>query len=153
MEKTLVVLKPDAIQRKFIGEILGRFEKRGLKFVAMRMVKVSPALAEEAYAVHKGKDFYEPLVKFVTSSPVLAMVLEGVDAIKIVRAMMGPTFGPDAPSGTIRGDMGMSRRYNLIHGSDSPESAEREIPLFFRDEDIIEYSLADEQWTFSAIDL
>lgn len=152
MERSLVVLKPDAVQRKLVGEIVGRMERRGLKLVAMRLMMVSGEMAKQMYSVHEGKDFYDPLVKFVTSSPVLAMVIEGVGVIEVVRSMMGPTFGPDAPGGTIRGDFGLSRRYNLIHGSDSPESASREIPIFFRDEDILNYSPVDEQWVYSSID-
>ncbi len=152
MERTLVVLKPDTVQRRLMGEIIGRFERRGLKIAAVRLLKVSQGQAEEMYSVHKGKDFYQPLVEFITSSPVLAMVIEGLDAIAVVRTMMGPTFGLGAPSGSIRGDFGVSKRYNLIHGSDSPESAGREIPIFFRDEDILQYSLAEEPWVYSAID-
>jgi len=152
MEKTLVVLKPDAVQRGLIGEILGRLERRGLKIVALRMTQVSDDLARRMYAVHKDKDFYKPLVRFITASPVVAMVIQGVGAIEIVRNMMGPTFGPDAPGGTIRGDLGLSRRYNLIHGSDSPASAQQEIPLFFQAENILDYSLPNEQWVYSKID-
>ncbi len=152
MEKTLVVLKPDAVQRGLIGEILGRLERRGLKIVALRMTQVSDDLARRMYAVHKDKDFYKPLVRFITASPVVAMVIQGVGAIEIVRNMMGPTFGPDAPGGTIRGDLGLSRRYNLIHGSDSPASAQQEIPLFFQADDIADYSLPNEQWVYSKID-
>ncbi|RKY25749.1 nucleoside-diphosphate kinase [Candidatus Heimdallarchaeota archaeon] len=152
MEKTLVVLKPDAVQRGLIGEILGRLERRGLKIVALRMTQVSDDLARRMYAVHEGKDFYKPLVRFITASPVVAMVVQGVGAIEIVRNMMGPTFGPDAPGGTIRGDLGLSRRYNLIHGSDSLASARQEIPLFFQAEDILDYSLPNEQWVYSEID-
>ena len=152
MEKTLVVLKPDAVQRGLIGEILGRLERRGLKIVALRMTQVSDDLARRMYAVHKDKDFYKPLVQFITASPVVAMVVQGVGAIEIVRNMMGPTFGPDAPGGTIRGDLGLSRRYNLIHGSDSLASAQQEIPLFFQAEDIADYSLPNEQWVYSKID-
>ena len=152
MERTLVVLKPDALQRKLVGEIIGRLERRGLKLTAMRLLMVSDEMAKQMYSVHEGKDFYEPLVKFITSSPIMAMVIEGVGVIEVVRSMIGPTFGPDAPAGTIRGDLGLSRRYNLIHGSDSPESASREIPIFFRDEDILDYSPVDEQWVYSSID-
>ncbi len=152
MEKTLVVLKPDAVQRGLIGEILSRLERRGLKIVALRMTQVSDDLARRMYAVHKDKDFYKPLVRFITASPVVAMVVQGVGAIEIVRGMMGPTFGPDAPGGTIRGDLGLSRRYNLIHGSDSPASAQQEIPLFFQAENILDYSLPNEQWVYSKID-
>jgi nucleoside-diphosphate kinase len=152
MERTLVVLKPDAVGRGLVGEIITRLEKRGLKISAMRMLRVSDDLARRMYRVHQGKDFYEPLVRFITASPVVAMVIEGFGAIEVVRGMMGPTFGPDAPGGTIRGDFGLSKRYNLIHGSDSPASARLEIPLFFRDDDILDYSLPAQQWVYSEID-
>ncbi|MCD4824177.1 MAG: nucleoside-diphosphate kinase [Phycisphaerae bacterium] len=152
MQRTLVVLKPDAVQRQLVGRIIQRFETKGLKLVGLRMVQVTPAQAGEMYLPHKDKDFYQPLVKFITASPVVVMVLEGVGAIGVARDMMGPTFGPDAPPGTIRGDFGMSRRYNLIHGSDSPEAAAREISLFFEEKDLLEYDLVIEQWEYSEID-
>jgi nucleoside-diphosphate kinase len=104
------------------------------------------------YSDHEDKDFYRPLVEFITASPVVAMVIRGVKAITIVRGMMGPTFGQDAPAGTIRGDWGLSRRYNLVHGSDSREAAKCEIPLFFGDEDVLDYDLIGEAWTYSEID-
>ena len=149
MERTLVVLKPDAVQRQLVGTIVSRLEAKGLKLVGMKMLSVSSELAERMYEVHQGKDFYEPLMKFITASPVVAVVLEGVNAIAVTRSLMGPTFGPDAPGGTIRGDLGMSRRYNLVHGSDSPESAEREIPLFFSDDELVCYELRDEAWIYA----
>jgi nucleoside-diphosphate kinase len=149
MEHTLVVLKPDAVQRGLIGTIIGRFEAKGFKIVAMKMVQVTRAQAEKMYAEHKGKDFYEPLVEFITACPVVAAVLEGKDAISMVRRMMGPTFGPDAPAGTIRGDFGCSRRYNLVHGSDSPESARREIDVFFKDEELAQYELGMSSWIYA----
>ena len=152
MERTLVVLKPDAICRRLIGEILSRLERKGVKITALKMMQVDTPQAKQMYSVHKGKDFYEPLLKFITTSPVIAMVVEGVDVISIVRTMMGPTFCPDAPGGTIRGDLGMSRRYNLIHGSDSPESAQREIPIFFDEKEILDYDLIDDTWVYSSID-
>ncbi len=149
MEQTLIVLKPDAVQRQLVGRIIARFEARGLKIAAMKMLAVDEPLARRMYAVHQGKDFYEALVEFITSSPVVAMVLQGAGAIGICRAMMGPTFGPDAPGGTIRGDFGASRRYNLVHGSDSPEAAAREIPLFFGPGEIVAYPLAAEPWIYA----
>ena len=152
MENTLVVLKGDAVQRQLVGEIIRRFERRGLKIVALRMLRITQDLGRRMYSTHEGKDFYEPLLKFITASPVVAMVIRGAGAIAIVRGMIGPTFSPDAPGGTIRGDFGLSRRYNLVHGSDSPESAEREISLFFGDEDILDYDLISETWTYSEID-
>ena len=152
MEKMLVVLKPDAVQRRLVGEIIGRLERKGVKLIALKMLQVDPARGKQMYSVHEGKDFYEPLLKFITTSPVVAMVVEGVDVIPIVRGMMGPTFGPDAPGGTIRGDLGMSRRYNLVHGSDSPEAAKREIPIFFDENEILDYALIDDTWVYSSID-
>ena len=131
MECTLVILKPDAVQRGLVGAIVSRFEAKGLKIAAMKMMRISRELAERNYAMHRGKDFYEPLLAFMTAGPVVAMVLEGNDAVRVARTMMGSTFGPDAQPGTIRGDYGLSKRYNLIHGSDSPASAEQEIAVFF----------------------
>jgi nucleoside-diphosphate kinase len=149
MERTLVVLKPDAVQRQLVGRIVSRLEAKGLKLVGLKMLSVSTELAERMYEGHKGKDFYAPLMEFITASPVVAMVLEGVNTIAVTRSLMGPTFGPDAPGGTIRGDFGMSMRYNLVHGSDSPESAAREIPLFFADDELVTYELRDEAWIYA----
>jgi len=149
MERTLVFIKPDAIQRGLIGRILARFERKGLKIVGMKMLQVSAAQAKEIYGEHEGKDFYEPLVEFVTGGPLVAAVLEGLDAVAIVRKLIGPTFGPDAPAGTIRGDFGASRRYNLIHGSDSPESAQREIGIFFRPDELVDYELGISDWIYA----
>ena len=149
MERTLVILKPDAVQRGLIGTILARFEAKGLKVAAMKLTRISRELAERNYAVHRGKDFYEPLLAFMTAGPVAAMVLEGNDAVRVARAMMGATFGPDAQPGTIRGDFGMSKRYNLIHGSDSVETAAQEIGLFFRPDEILDYERAGDAWTYA----
>ena len=131
MERTLILLKPDAVQRGLTGQILGRFEQKGLKIVAMKLMKITPELAARHYEAHKERKFYPGLVKFMTSSPVVALALEGIDAVKICRTLMGATFGADAAPGTIRGDFGVSRSYNLVHGSDSPEAAARELALFF----------------------
>ena len=149
MERTLIVLKPDAVQRQLAGRIIERFERKGLKIVALKMLRVGPELARRMYSVHEGRDFYAPLVEFITASPVVALVLEGVGAISVCRSLMGPTFGPDAPAGTIRGDFGMSRRYNLVHASDSPASADHEIPLFFDESDIQDYPLDAEHWIYA----
>lgn len=149
MQRTLIVLKPDAVQRRLIGPIIARFEQKGLKVVAMKMLHVGDDLARRMYAVHVGKDFYEGLLAFITAGPVVAMVIEGKDAIDVCRQMMGPTFGPGAPAGTIRGDFGMSMRYNLIHGSDSPDSAAAEIALFFRDDEILDYELTATRWVYA----
>jgi len=152
MERTLIVLKPDAVQRQFIGQIIGRFERKGLKIVGMKLLSVSRDLGRRMYSVHEGKSFYAALVEFITASPIVAMVLEGAGAIGICRTMMGPTYGPDAPGGTIRGDFGMSRRYNLIHGSDSPEAAAREIPLFFAPGELVAYELDADGWIYARSD-
>jgi nucleoside-diphosphate kinase len=149
MEQTLVILKGDAVQRRLVGRLVARFEDKGLRIAAMKLLEVTPAMAKRLYSVHKGKDFYAPLVEFITASPVVAMVLQGVGAIDVCRKLMGTTFGPDAAPGTLRGDFGMSRRYNLVHGSDSPESAAREIPILFRKDEILRYELADETWVYA----
>lgn len=146
VERTLILLKPDAVQRGLIGEIIGRIERRGLKIVGMKMMRVTPELAERHYGEHKGKPFYEPLVRFITSAPIVAMVVEGPQAISVMRAMMGKTDAKQADPGTIRGDYGLSNRHNLMHGSDSPESAEREIALFFSSEELFAYARSSEAW-------
>jgi nucleoside-diphosphate kinase len=133
-EKTLVLLKPDAMQRQLAGEILRRFEDRGLEIRAARLVAVDRDLADEHYAEHREKPFFGELVEFITSSPTLALVLEGEGAIAVVRTTMGATDPANAAPGTIRGDLALSMPDNLVHGSDSPESAEREIALWFGDE-------------------
>lgn len=135
-ERTLVLIKPDAVQRRLIGEIITRFERRGLRIVAMKMLWMDREMAERHYAAHRGKSFFEPLIEFITSGPLVAMVLEGKRAISVVRQTMGATDPGEADPGTIRGDFAMEIRYNLVHGSDSPETAEREIALFFREDEI-----------------
>ncbi|EDY35959.1 Nucleoside diphosphate kinase superfamily [Aciduliprofundum boonei T469] len=129
-----------------MGEIISRFEKKGLKIVAMKMLWMSRERAEKHYEVHKDKPFYESLIDYITSGPIVAMVLEGDRAIEVVRKMMGKTNGIEAEPGTIRGDFAMSIQNNLVHGSDSEESAKREIPIFFDDSEILEYRLVDEVW-------
>ncbi len=131
METTLVLLKPDALHRGLAGAILARFEAKGLQMVGLKLMRITPELAAQHYAEHVGKPFYEGLVRFMTASPVIAAALRGPDAVAVVRRMMGATFGPEAEPGTLRGDFGISRSFNLVHGSDSPESAERELKLFF----------------------
>ena len=148
MERTLVIFKPDAVHRRLVGRILTRFEDKGLKIVALKMCRLTKELAERQYAPHKGKHFHEPLVRFMTAGPVVLTVLEGKDAVAVVRSLMGPTFGPDAPPGTIRGDFGMSKRFNLVHGSDSAAAAEAEIDLFFRPEELVEYKPHDLGWVY-----
>jgi len=137
LEKTLVILKPDCVARRLAGKIIQRFEEKGLQIAAMKLMKIRPAVARKMYAVHKGKEFYRPLVRFMTSGPVIPMVVKGKDAVAVVRKMLGPTFGPDAPAGTIRGDFGMSKRYNLVHGSDSAKTAKKEIALFFKPSELV----------------
>lgn len=148
MERTLIILKPDAVQRGFCGEILTRFEKKGLQIVGAKFMKISRQLAETHYEPHKGKPFYAGLVQFMTSSPVVVLALAGKDAIAISRKMMGATFGSKAEPGTIRGDFGVSNSFNLIHGSDSPESAQRELGLFFRPDELIDWTPGNQAWVY-----
>ena len=131
VERTLVILKPDAVRRGLVGEILSRFEAKGLSIVAMEHRTIDGALADEHYAEHVERDFYPPLRAFVTSGPMVSLVLEGDEAVDVVRALNGATDGRKAAPGTIRGDLSLSNRENLVHGSDSPESAKREIALWF----------------------
>ena len=148
MERTLIILKPDAVQRGLCGQIIERFEKKGLQIVGMKFMKIAPSQAETHYGPHKGKPFYDGLVKFMTSSPVVVLALEGKDAIAISRKMMGATFGSKAEPGTIRGDFGVSNSFNLIHGSDSAESAQRELSLFFKPEELLEWKPAVQSWVY-----
>ena len=146
MERTFVMIKPDGVQRRHVGDILARFERKGLKLAALKLIRMSQEKAENLYSIHKGRPFYETLVRFVTSSPAVVMVLEGNSAIPVARKLLGATFGTEAEAGTIRGDFGISKGFNLIHGSDSAESAKREIPIFFGDGEIQSYDFADAVW-------
>lgn len=148
METTLIILKPDAVQRGIMGAILSRFEDKGLQVVGCKMMQISGKLAETHYESHKGKPFYPGLVRFMTSSPVLVLALRGNGAIAIARNMMGATFGSKANPGTIRGDFGVSNSFNLIHGSDSPEAAERELKLFFAAGEVLSWARASESWIY-----
>jgi nucleoside-diphosphate kinase len=148
-ERTLIIIKPDAVQRHLAGRIIARFESKGLKLVAAKFVQIPEGLARRHYAAHQDKPFFEPAVTFMSSSPSLLMVWEADGAVDMARKMIGSTFGYEAQPGTIRGDFGCSQRYNLIHGSDSPESAEKEIELFFRPEELVDYNLADAPWLYS----
>jgi nucleoside-diphosphate kinase len=139
MEKTLVLLKPNTLRRRLMGEIIKRIENKNLQIVAVKMLWVDEELAADMYKEHLGKDFYENLIQFVTSSPSLAMVIKGVDAIKVMRKLMGATNPFEAEPGTIRGDFGLDLTKNMVHGSDSLQSAKREIALFFNEEEILEY--------------
>jgi len=151
-ERTLVIIKPDCIQRHLAGEIIRRFENKGFKLVAAKFIQISIELARQLYAVHQGKPFFEGLVKYISSASVFLMVWEAEGVIAMTRKMMGATFGYDAEPGTIRGDFGCSKGYNLVHGSDSAESAEREIKLFFRPDEIIDYELTDANWLYGSND-
>ncbi len=151
-ERTLIIIKPDGIQRHLAGEVISRFKKKGLKLVAAKFMQVSEEVALQLYAIHKGKPFFEPLVKYLSSAPVLVMVWEADGVIDMARKMMGTTFGYEAEPGTIRGDFGCSKTYNLVHGSDSLRSAEQEIKLFFKPEEIIDYKLADANWIYGKND-
>jgi len=150
MERTLIIIKPDGMQRHLIGLILTRFEQKGLQLVAARLMHISESLARRHYAVHEGKPFFEGVVRYLSSSPSLVMVWQGPGAIQIARKLMGPTFGCDAEPGNIRGDFGCSRGYNLIHGSDSPESAKYEIELYFKPEEIVKYDFSDAAWLYGS---
>ncbi len=146
MQRTLIIFKPDCVQRRLVGAILQRFETKGLRIAAMKLIHVDRALAEKHYAEHEGKPFFEGLIGFITSSPVIVGVLEGNEAIAVVRAMLGATNGAVAAPGTIRGDFSISKQNNLLHGSDSPESAQREMALWFRPEEIVDYAIDGETW-------
>jgi len=146
VERTFVMIKPDGVQRGLVGGIINRFEKKGIKIVAMKLVSVSKDLAEKHYGIHKEKPFFEPTVKYIISSPVVAMVLEGNNVISIVRTMMGKTNPQDAAMGTIRGDYGQFIGRNIVHGSDGPDTAEFEINLWFKPEEISKYKRIDAEW-------
>ena len=146
MERTLIILKPDAVQRGLIGPIIARLEQRGLRFAAMKLMQITPDLAARHYAIHKGKPFYEGLVRFITSGPVVAAVIEGKDAINIVRKTLGATSPSNAEPGTIRADFGLEIGRNLVHGSDGPDTAAYEIPLFFAEDEILTYERAVDHW-------
>lgn len=146
MKQTFIMLKPDAVQRNLAGVIIARFENRGLKLTAMKMMRVSRELAEKHYAEHREKPFFGELVSFITSGPVIAMVWEGDNAIEVARKMMGSTNPQEADPGTVRGDYALFTGNNIVHGSDSAESAEREIGLFFQEEEIITYRKSMDYW-------
>lgn len=146
MERTFVMVKPDGVGRGLVGECIGRFERRGLKLVALKMQQLTRDLAQRHYAEHEGKPFYEGLIAFITSGPTVQMVLEGRDAVAQVRKMNGATNCLDAAVGTIRGDLGLSNQKNIIHASDSLETAEREIALYFTESELVSYTLPHEAW-------
>ena len=144
LERTLVLIKPDAFQRCLVGEIIGRLERKGLRIVAARLMLMNEELASRHYADHVGKDFFKPTVGFMTSGPIMAMVWEGRAAIRVVRTLAGQTNGAEASPGTIRGDLALSHRYNLIHASDGVDTACREIELFFPDFEPLAYRTAED---------
>lgn len=146
MERTLVLVKPDGVQRGLVGEVIARFERKGLQLVGLRMLDVSRSLAERHYAVHAGKHFYEGLVNFITAGPVVAMALEGPDAIAIVRRVVGGTMPNEAAAGTIRGDLGISGLRNLVHASDAAETAAEELALWFEPDALLDYGRAIDSW-------
>ncbi len=152
VERTLIIIKPDGVQRHMMGEVISRFERKGFKLVAAKFMQISEATARAHYAVHEGKPFFAGVVKYLASCPVMVMVWQAEGIIEMSRKMMGATFGFDAEPGTIRGDFGCSKGYNLIHGSDSVESSEYEIPLYFSQDELIDYTLADEDWLYGRND-
>ena len=145
-ERTLIIIKPDGVQRALTGEILRRFEARGLKLAGLKLIQIGRPLAEQHYAVHKGKPFYDGLINYITLGPVVLAVLEGPNAIELVRATMGKTRPVEAGSGTIRGDFGADVSRNLIHGSDAPESAKSEIELYFKSDELVSYERGLDKW-------
>jgi len=148
METSLILIKPDGVQRRLMGRILARFEEKGLQVVGAKLMRITPDLAERHYAPHKGKPFYPGLVAFMTSGPVLALALRGKNSVAVVRKMLGATFGSKAEPGTIRGDFGISDGFNLVHASDAPETAKHELSLFFKADEIVEYSMIDTPWVY-----
>jgi len=148
MERTFVMVKPDGVQRKLVSKVMGRFEDKGLKLVGLKMLLITPELARKHYGEHEGKPFFKSLVSFITSGPVVAMVWEGLEAIKTARSLMGKTNPLEAAPGTLRGDYGLFMGKNIVHGSDSPESAAREIGLFFAEEELVEYTVDVEKWVY-----
>jgi len=146
MQRTLVLLKPDCVQRRLMGRIISRFEDKGYNLIAMKMMRITPELARQHYAEHVEKAWYPTLEGFITGGPVLAAVVEGIDAVDVVRSMLGPTNGRDASAGTIRGDFGCSRQMNLVHASDGLEAAAREIDLYFDKREICEYDPTISSW-------
>lgn len=153
MQTTFLFLKPDAVQRGLVGDVIGRIERKGLTIVGAKLMAVPEDLAKKHYAEHEGRPFYPGLIKFVTSSPVLALAVRGVNAIEVCRKLIGATNGQKAEPGTIRGDFGMSAGNNLVHGSDSPESAERELALWFDPSELADYDRTLNQWVYDPQDL
>ncbi len=151
METTLVLVKPDGVQRRLVGRIVSRFEEKGLQLVGLRLVRLERPLLEKHYGAHKAKPFYEGLVSYMASSPVVAVALRGKNAVAVVRKMMGATFGSKAEPGTIRGDYAISDGFNLVHGSDSTEAAAKELDLFFGGS-VVEWTPGDHEWVYDVSD-
>jgi nucleoside-diphosphate kinase len=149
MQTTLIILKPDAVQRGLCGRIITRFEDKGLTVVGAKLMQVPDDLARKHYAEHEGKPFFESLVSFITSTPVWVLAVRGREAVTVCRNIIGATDGAEATPGSLRGDFGLSKQMNLVHGSDSPESAERELKLWFRDDELVDYSLDRQPWVVS----
>ena len=152
MERTLVLIKPDAMQRGLAGEILSRLERRGLRIAALRLFQIDEAMARRHYGEHEGKPFYEGLISYITACPIIAVVLEGTGAVEVGRRTIGATNPAEAEPGTIRGDLALGTGRNLIHGSDSPESAKQEIALFFREDELHSYTRDVDRWLFEDSD-
>lgn len=150
MERSLILFKPDAVQRKLCGELLSRIERKGLKLIGLKMLRVTPELSKQHYAEHVNKPFYPLLESFITSGPIVAIAVQGPDAVKVMRTMMGSTNGRESAPGTIRGDFGTSRQMNLIHGSDGPEAAERELKIYFKPDELHDWSPVLDDWTTAA---
>jgi nucleoside-diphosphate kinase len=146
METTLIILKPDAVDRRLVGEIISRFEKKGLQIVGLKLARIPSETAARHYEAHREKPFYAGLLKFMTGGPVVLLAVAGNKAIEVARKLMGATFGHQAAPGTIRGDLGISSQFNLIHGSDSPEAAERELKLFFAPGEVLDFTMCDRKW-------
>jgi len=147
-ERTFVMVKPDGVKRRLIGEVISRIEKAGLRIVAMKMLQLTRAMAEKHYAVHKGKPFYDGLIKFISSGPVVAMVVEGENAVKRMRKIAGATNPMDAEVGTIRGDFGMVIGRNIVHAADSPENAKIEYSIYFKETELVKHKMIDEEWIY-----
>ncbi|MHC1566694.1 MAG: nucleoside-diphosphate kinase [Candidatus Syntropharchaeia archaeon] len=148
IERTFLMVKPDGVQRGLVGEIISRFEKRGFKIVGLKLTRIDRETAKKHYAEHEGKPFFDGLVDYITSAPTVSMVIEGKNAVSVVRKMVGATDPKNAPPGTIRGDFALEVGRNIIHASDSPESAEREISLFFNESELANYERIDEKWLY-----
>ena len=148
MQRTLIIFKPDTVQRRLVGSILARLEAKGLCIAALKLIQVDRSLGEKHYAEHHGKPFFGGLIDFITSGPVVVGILEGNEAITVLRTLLGATNGTAAAPGTIRGDYSISKQNNLVHGSDSPESAAREIALWFKPEEVVTYKIAGSEWVF-----